>query len=309
MRPLTAPLIGAIEAGGTKLVCGAGRSVEELRRPANRCVVPTGTDPEAAWAQVRRFFASWPVLDALGVGSFGPLDLEAGVIAGTPKPGWQGFSWRGRAAELTGGPLALDSDVDAAALAEWRHGAARGTAVAAYLTVGTGIGCGAVVDGRVLRGRRHPEMGHLLVPRRPGDAFAGSCRHHDDCLEGLASGEALRRRAGVPAEDLPDEHPVWALEADYLGLGVACALLALAPDRLVLGGGVLRRRGLLEAVRRRALAHLNGYLDLGEDPTGALLALLVAPGLGEDAGLVGAFVQAADLLAAAPRRRRAAPPR
>lgn len=303
-----APVIGALEAGGTKVVCGAGRTVEELLAPGNRAVVPTDPDPSVTWDAIRRFFASRPPLAALGVASFGPLDLQTGRIAASPKTGWRGFSWRDAARELTAGPVGLDSDVDGAALAEWRLGAARGTAVAVYVTVGTGIGGGAVLGGRVLRGDRHPEMGHLRVARRPGDDAPSACEFHDDCLEGLASGEALRRRHGAPAEALPAGHPAWALEADYLGLGVADLLLALAPDRLVLGGGVLGHAGLLEAVRRRAAAHLHGYLDLGavadEGPrdgpgggTGAALRrVVVAPGLGSDAGLVGAFELGRDAL-------------
>ncbi len=286
------PRVGAIEAGGTKMVCGVGRTLEELLDPSSQAVVPTGPDPRVTWAEVRDFFVGAGPVDALGVASFGPLDLDAGTIVSTPKAGWDGFSWRERARELTGGPLVLDSDVDAAALAEWHHGAARGAAVAVYVTVGTGIGGGCVLDGRVLRGRRHPEMGHLRLRRRPGDEAASTCPYHDDCWEGLASGEAMRRRHGSRAEELPADHPGWAVEADYLGLGVADLLVTLAPDRLVLGGGVLAHPGLLEDVRRHAGAHLNGYAGLGrtgEGGTGPLDDLVVAPGLGSRAGLVGAF--------------------
>lgn len=296
------PVLGAIEAGGTKIVCGYGRSLDELLQPGHRAVVATEEDPEASWANVRRFFAGAPRLAALGVASFGPVNLEDGTIAGTPKSGWEGFSWPRRAAELTDGPLGLDSDVDAAALAEWRRGAARGATVAVYVTVGTGIGGGCVLAGRVLRGRRHPEMGHLRIGRRSGDGLASVCRFHDDCWEGLASGEALRRRYGQPAEALPADHPGWALEADYLGIGVADLLVTLAPDRLVLGGGVLGRPGLLAEVRRRAAVQLNGYAGLGApdrpslDGDGPLGRLVVAPGLGGIAGLVGAFELAADRL-------------
>lgn len=292
------PRIGAIEAGGTKIVCGIGRSPEELLATANQRVVPTDADPEVTWRAVRAFFEAVPPPDAIGVGSFGPLDLASGAIAGTPKPGWKGFSWFARCAELTSGPVALDSDVDAAALAELRRGAAQGSSVALYVTVGTGVGGGVVTGGAILRGRRHPEMGHILLARRPADTFAGSCRYHGACLEGLASGEAIRQRWGAPAETLPPDHPAWALEADYLGLGLANLAVVLAPDRIVLGGGVTGHPGLLEDVRVHLCRHLAGYLDLGDDPRASLAELVVAPGLGDRAGLVGAFELAADLLGA-----------
>lgn len=288
--------IGAIEAGGTKFVCGVGRSVDELCSPANQRVVATDADPDVTWRAVREFFASKPPLDAVGVASFGPLDLATGAIAGTPKRGWQGFSWPARCAALTSGPLALDSDVDAAALAEHRRGAARGARVAVYVTVGTGVGGGVVLDGTPLRGRRHPEMGHMLLARHPSDTFAGSCCHHRTCLEGLASGEAMRQRWSERAEHLPADHPAWVLEADYLGIGLANLAVVLAPDRIVLGGGVARHTGLLEQVRDRLAVHLGGYLDLGDDPRASLAELVVEPGLGDRAGLVGAYELAADLL-------------
>jgi fructokinase len=295
-RALSALLLGAIEAGGSKVVCGIGASVEALCDPANSCVVKTQPDPERTWEAIRAFFASRPRPDALGVGSFGPLDLEAKAIAGTPKLGWQGFSWALRCQELTAGPLVLDTDVNAAALGEWRYGALVGAKCALYVTVGTGVGGGLVLDGKILEGRRHPEMGHILLPRHPSDGFEGACEHHRTCLEGLASGEAIRQRWGTRAEDLTDDHPAWALEADYLGLGLADLALSFAPDRIVLGGGVLGHHGLLEAVRVRLEAHLGGYLDLGEDPRGCLAGLVVAPGLGRWSGLVGAFELARDAL-------------
>lgn len=293
---MTGRWIGAIEAGGTKVVCGAGRSLGELVEPDGHAVLPTSPDPAETWAKVRRHFAGLPVLDALGVASFGPLDLSAGTIGVSPKAGWKGFSWMAHARELTAGPVSLDTDVDAAALAEWRLGAAQGAQVAAYVTVGTGIGGGAVVGGRVVRGGRHPEMGHARLGRRPGDHGESACRHHDDCWEGLASGAALRLRHGRPAETLSADHPGWRLEAEYLGIGVANLLLTLAPDRLVLGGGVLGHPGLLEAVRQRAGAHLNGYDGLGAPGGRPLEEIVVAPGLGSLAGLVGAFVLAAGQL-------------
>lgn len=290
------PVVGAIEAGGTTFVCAVGRTADEVRLGGNRCVVATEPDPDHTWDAVRRFFSARGPLAAIGVGSFGPLDLAAGTIARTPKPGWDGFSWPDRVAEITGAPLALDTDVDAAALAEWRHGAAREARIATYVTVGTGIGGGTVVGGAVLRASRHPELGHLLLARLPGDDFPGSCGSHGHCLEGLASGDALRRRTGVPADELADDHPAWALEVAYLGAGLADVVLALAPDRLVVGGGVLRRRGLLGRIRSSTEAALAGYLDLGPDPGRALEDLIVAPGLGDDAGLVGAFELGAELV-------------
>jgi fructokinase len=224
---------------------------------------------------------------AVGVAWFGPLDLDEhsptyGFVTTTPKPGWQRADVAG-AFLVLGVPVALDTDVNAAALGEYRWGAGRGVEPFVYVTVGTGIGGGAIVNARPLHGLGHPEMGHLAIPRDPTDAFGGACPYHGACLEGLASGVALRARWGVAPETLPEDHEAWRLQARYLALGVVAIAAVLAPRRVVLGGGVMRARGLLERVRTETDAVLAGYVRAPE---------LRAPDLGERAGVLGAVALA-----------------
>ncbi|MBI2204434.1 MAG: ROK family protein [Candidatus Rokubacteria bacterium] len=291
----TAPRpVGAVEAGGTKFVCAVGTGPEDLRAET---VIPTTAPPETL-RRVMDFFLAHGPLAAIGIGSFGPLDLDPrspafGSIANTPKPGWADTAVTGALAPL-GLPLAIDTDVNAAALGEHRWGALRGVRTGVYVTVGTGIGGGGVVNGQVLRGLVHPEMGHVLVPHdRIRDPFPGVCPFHGDCLEGLASGVAMRERWGVPAETLPPDHPAWELEAHYLGLGLAAIVTILSPERIVVGGGVARASGLLGRVRTMLAQHLGGYVraqavwEAGAD-------YVVPPALGDRAGMLGAMALALD---------------
>jgi fructokinase len=263
-------MIGGVEAGGTKFVCAVGRAdtiVAETR-------IAT-TSPAETIAATIEFFKDHGPLTALGVASFGPIDLASrsptyGFITTTPKPGW------------------AHTDVNAAALAEQRWGAARDAAGVVYVTVGTGIGGGAVVNGRPIHGLVHPEMGHVRIPHdRAADPFAGACPHHGDCWEGLAAAPALAARWGRPPESLPDDHPAWDLEARYLAAGLVNVILTLSPERVVLGGGVMSRAGLLDRVRRHASVLLAGYVQAAE---------ILAPELGERSGVLGAFALAADLV-------------
>jgi len=217
----------------------------------------------------------------VGVATFGPLDLEAGATLRTPKPGWDGVPIRRWLEERLGVPVKVETDVNAAALAEARWGAARGCDPVVYVTVGTGIGGGVVVRGEPLHGRLHPEMGHLAAPVIEGDEWPGVCPFHGRCFEGLASGPAIAARVGRPAKEIPDEDPVWALCARYLGQLMANAALMLSPERIVLGGGVGGRPGMLKRVRAATMGALGGYLQMRED-------LVVAPHF-EDPGLVGAL--------------------
>lgn len=275
-------MIAAIEAGGTKFVCA-------LARPDGTIVarhrVPT-TTPDSTFAQVRAFFAraaaDHGAVAGIGVASFGPLDLDPaspgfGAFTTTPKPGWSGARWPDALAALAA-PLALDSDVNAAALGEWAHGAGRGCATVAYTTVGTGIGSGVVHHGEPLRGFSHYETGHLPTPRDPADGFAGICPYHGgNCLEGLAAGPAITARGGAGAE----------LIAGYLAHLAVTLVLTHMPERLVFGGGVMNTPGLLDALRRRTRERLAGYVPrLDRD----LAEVIVAPGLGDDAGIVGAVM-------------------
>ena len=240
-RPADAPLFGAVEGGGTKFVCMIGRGPDDIVAEAR---IPT-TTPPATLSQTVEFFrdgaARYGRLAAVGVGCFGPVDLREGSptwgwITTTPKAGWARTDVAGRLRKDLGVPVAFDTDVNAAAVGEARWGAARGLGNFVYITVGTGIGGGALVGGEPLHGLLHPEIGHMLLPHdRALDPFPGSCPFHRDCLEGLASGPALHARWGQAAETLPEEHPAWALEARYLALAITNLVCTLSPQRVVLG--------------------------------------------------------------------------
>jgi fructokinase len=259
-------LFGGIEAGGTKWVLATGTGPDDLRTHAT---IPT-TGPDETLARVAEFFAGSGI-DALGVGSFGPVDLATGTITTTPKPGWAGTRLVERLEALVAVPVALDTDVNAAALGELRWGAARGLDTFVYLTIGTGIGGGVVAHGRPVHGLSHPELGHMRIPHdRVRDPFAGCCPYHGDCFEGLASGTALAARGG---ED-------WELEAEYIALGVTNAVACISPQRVILGGGVMKTPGLLARVGARVTELAAGYVP---EPD------VVAPGLGDYAGVLGAL--------------------
>ena len=290
-------LVGGVEAGGTKFVCALGTGPGDIRDETR---FPTG-DPSETLDRVAAFFEASaerhgpPV--GVGVASFGPLDLQRGSptwgwITSTPKPGWRDVDVAGGLARRLGLPVTIDTDVNGAALAEGRWGAARDVAHHVYVTVGTGIGGGGVLNGRPMHGLTHPEMGHLPVRRDPArDAFPGGCPFHGDCLEGLASGPAMEARWGAPPETLPPDHPAWALEAGYLADLVVTLTLVLSPQRIVMGGGLMRHPGLLAAVGGIASERLGGYV---RSPTldDGMAGYLVAPGLGERSGVLGALALA-----------------
>lgn len=274
---------GGVEAGGTKFVCAAGTGPEDLIREP----VPT-TTPAETLDRAARFFERHKIA-ALGIASFGPLDLDPrsptfGYITTTPKPGWSEVDLRGHLQRALGVPAAIDTDVNAAALAEHRWGAAQGLDNLLYLTIGTGIGGGALLRGEPLHGATHPEMGHLRIPHdRIADPFPGCCPYHGDCLEGLASGPAMERRWGVKAEALPRHHPAWTLEARYLALGLANLVCTLSPRRIIIGGGVMHNLDLFATIRDELKGLLNGYATAPE---------IVPPALGDDAGVLGALILA-----------------
>jgi len=284
-------LYGGVEAGGTKFVCALGTGPDAL---SARCEIPT-TTPDETVGRVVDFFRSHAVesVDGIGIASFGPLDLSPGsttygFITSTPKPGWQNTDIAGRLRTALKKPIAIDTDVNAAALAEGEYGAARDLRNFVYYTIGTGIGAGIVTNGRVLHGRSHPECGHIRIPRDPLDTFAGACPFHGDCLEGLASGAALQGRVGELAQRLSSDHPVWRLEARYLALALVNTFYMLAPERIILGGGVMQRAALFPAIRNETRALFGGYV--GVEP---LEDFVASPALGNDAGIVGAMMLAA----------------
>lgn len=290
-------MFGAIEAGGTKFVCGIGTGPEDLEVIR----IPT-TSPEASLKQTINFFRNSPKpIRAIGIGSFGPLDLNPesatfGCITSTPKPGWQDYDIAGAISEGLGVPVGLDTDVNAAALGEGRWGAADGLHDFLYLTVGTGIGGGAVVNGAVLHGMVHPEMGHIRVPHdRSKDPFPGICPFHSDCLEGLVSGPAIEARWGIAPDDLPEHHEAWALEAHYLALGLVSWICTLSPQRIIVGGGVMQQPRLFLMMRSNLASLLNGYIK-AKALTSEINGFVVPPKLGSLSGVLGALVLAEEAL-------------
>jgi fructokinase len=276
------PIYGGIEAGGTKFVCGVGTGPHDL----DTFECPT-TTPEETVARVATFFRAHPA-QKIGIASFGPLDPKPasptfGFITSTPKPGWRNFDLAGAVRSALGVEVAFDTDVNGAALGEYRWGAARGSATFIYVTVGTGIGGGAMIDRRLLHGRTHPEMGHIRVPHdRIHDPYAGCCPFHGDCLEGLASGRAIEGRWGASGKSLPPEHAAWGLEEHYLALGLVNWISTLSPQRMILGGGVMPRLDTAR-IQNKVAALLNGYLDTPE---------IVRPELGGLSGVLGAIAMA-----------------
>ncbi len=287
---------GAVEVGGTKVSCLVGSDPEHIVAQTR---IPTGK-PAETLAAVLAFFqqevASGGPLAALGIASFGPLELRRshpryGCITSSPKPGWCDVDLVGPIRSALGVPVGFDTDVNGAALGERRWGAAQSLDTFVYLTVGTGIGAGAVVGGRILHGLGHPEMGHVSVPRQPGDDFAGDCPFHRDCLEGMASGAAIAARWGRPAEQLDGDQRRAAvrLEAAYLAAGLRNIVYAIAPQRIVLGGSVSGLPGLLALVRSNLAEALAGYPGLPEHASGEFI---VPAALGSLAGPAGALVLA-----------------
>lgn len=280
--------VGAIEGGGTWFRAATGTPDGRIH---HRMQVPTGA-PAAVIDQLTAFFDTHGPVGRVGVGCFGPLRLDPealdyGTILDTPKPGWSHVALGARLQARLGCPLVFETDVGAAAWGELHHGAGRGHRDLAYVTVGTGVGAGLVVDRRIVHGRLHPEVGHLRVPRLRSDPFKGICPHHGDCVEGLVSGPALAARWGQPAESLPEAHAAWVGAAHVIGHLVHHISLTLAPDRVILGGGVAQAPGLIDGVRR-VFDQLEGGYRAGF--TGD--EHVVPAGCGADAALRGALILA-----------------
>ena len=276
------PVFGAIEAGGTKFVCGIGTGPDDLVTTQIQTSLPEATVGAAvAWLREQ----SDGQLCAVGIGSFGPVDLHSGYITSTPKAAWRNYDLAGAVERGLDVPVVFDTDVNAAVLGEARWGAARDVSNCLYLTIGTGIGGGVIAGGRIVHGLTHPEMGHIRIPHdAAADPYPGACPYHGDCLEGLASGPAIEGRWGAPGWDLRPDHPAWVLEARYLALGIANFICTLSPERILIGGGVMRQRQLYEMVGREAGRLLGGYVEKVPD--------IVPPGLEELAGVLGALALA-----------------
>ena len=241
---------GAIEAGGTKFVCAVSNEKLEI---LERISLPT-TTPDETMKNVFEFFDKYD-LDAIGVGSFGPIDVNKksktyGYITTTPKLAWANYNFVGALKDRYNIPIGWTTDVNAAALGELKKGAAVGLQSCIYLTVGTGIGGGAMINGQFLEGYGHPEMGHILIRMHPNDQFKGICPYHKNCLEGVASGPAIEDRWGKKAYELVDNEEVWKIEAFYLAQALMTYTLTINPERIVLGGGVMKQRQLFHYIRK-----------------------------------------------------------
>ncbi|MCA1040872.1 ROK family protein [Bacillus infantis] len=282
-------MLGAIEAGGTKFVCAVG---DETGRIADSIQIPT-TVPEETLAAAISFFKQYEI-DAIGIGSFGPIDVNHdsptyGYITSTPKTAWKNYPFVETVSQAFGVPVGFNTDVNAAALGEARLGAAKGLDSCLYITVGTGIGAGAVVNGQLLQGISHPEMGHILLRRHPEDAYQGKCPYHGDCLEGLAAGPAIEERWGAKGKDLVDRKEVWDLEGYYLAQALMQYILILSPKKIILGGGVMNQSQVFDSIYKYLLELMKDYIPLPE-----LVDYIVKPGLGDRAGIIGALLMAAE---------------
>jgi fructokinase len=285
--------------GGTKCVCILGTGPDDVRAIER---LPTG-EREETLRQIESVLDRWRsqygAPRALGIASFGPVDLRVGsptygFITSTTKAGWRDTDVAQRLGRRAGTPVGFDTDVNGAALAEGRWGGARGLADFAYVTVGTGIGVGSIVRGKSVFGMNHTELGHIRVARKAGDGFAGICAFHGDCIEGLASGPAIEARAGMPASQLPPDHPAWEFVAHGLAQLLHTMVLTTAPTRIFLGGGVMAAQThLFERIQQELKRSLNGYVEAPELGHG-LTHYIVPPGLGTMAGPLGALALAAD---------------
>ncbi len=289
-------ILGALEAGGTKMVCAVGKEDGTILCTET---FPTLT-PEETLPQLIRFFAGKNV-ESVGIGSFGPVDLDLasptyGSITTTPKLAWQHTPIASRFRDALGVPVGFDTDVNGAAYGEALLGAGRGCSSLLYVTVGTGIGGGVILEGKPMHGMLHCELGHILLrPEADDPSPDGFCPFHKGCLEGLASGPALEKRWGRPGRDLGPDHPAWDLEARYLAQMCADVIVTLSPQKIILGGGVMHQDQLFPLIRRYTKEYLNGYIQTPE-VTGGMEDYIVSPGLGDRAGITGALLLAKDAL-------------
>lgn len=297
MSSETTQLYGAIEAGGTKFICAVG---DDTGRLLTETRIPT-REPANTFSEVFEFFrsaqAEWGEVSGFGLGAFGPLDVNRfspryGHALQTPKVGWSNYDLRGVLAREFGKPVGFDTDVNAAGLAELRWTGLERSTCLAYVTVGTGIGVAVIHNGAPLVGLTHAEAGHIYPRRHDSDRdYAGICRFHGDCLEGLASGPAIVARAGRSLEQLHADDPMWEIEADYLGQLCALLVNTVAPQQILLGGGVMQQQRLFPAIRARMRHWLGGYCQRPEVMSDQYVR---APRLGAQAGIKGALALAID---------------
>jgi fructokinase len=289
-------LFGGIEAGGTKFVCAVGSNPDDLRDEIRFDT----TSPDKTIYRAIEYFREQSLRErllAIGIGSFGPVDLNRGsstygYITSTPKPHWANTDFYGKIRDGLNITVGIDTDVNAAALGEYKWGAARGLANFIYLTIGTGIGGGGMINGRLLHGLLHPEMGHVFIPHDiKTDPYEGKCPFHKDCFEGLASGPALKDRWGEPAENLSEDHKAWDLEAKYISLALINYICTLSPQRIIIGGGVMEQKRLLSLIHEKVRGMLNNYIGVTELREN-IEKYIVMPELGNKSGILGAIALA-----------------
>ena len=295
-------LFGGIEAGGTKFVCAVGTGPDDLR---DEIRFPT-TTPDETIGQAVAYFkeqADQEPLAAIGIASFGPVDPDPksdnwGYITTTPKPHWHNAEFATVLQRELAVPVGFDTDVNGAVLGEHRWGEGQGVDNFIYLTIGTGIGGGAMVNGQLVHGLLHPEMGHFLLPPRSDDPTPGGfCPYHGHCFEGMASGPAIEKRWGQKAETLAEDHPAWELEAHYLAVGLENLICVYSPQRIIMGGGVMEQKQIFPMLREKVLALLNGYVQ-SPNILEQIDSYIVPPGLGNKAGILGAIALAQDQVGA-----------
>ena len=289
-------IFGGIEAGGTKFICAVGTGPNDLQALTQ---FPT-TTPEITLGQVVDYFKEQRKtadLVSIGIGTFGPVDLNPasstyGFITTTPKPNWSNTDFKGIIERELDLPVVIDTDVNAAALGEHKWGAAQDLHTFLYLTIGTGIGGGGMLDGQLMHGLTHPEMGHIRIPHNwEKDPFPGFCPYHGDCFEGLAAGPSIENRYGVRGETLPEDHPAWSLLAEYVSLALNNFICTLSPQRIILGGGVMGQDHLLKGIRKNVRELLNGYVNAPEILVD-IEHYIVRPDLKGRAGVLGSIALA-----------------
>ncbi|MFN3312401.1 MAG: ROK family protein [Hyphomonas sp.] len=287
-------LIAGVELGGTKSIALIAKGTQIL----DQVSIPT-TTPDETLARLCEHLERWyqaEAFEALGIASFGPLqllrsDANFGAMLPTPKPNWTGAQVAATLTAPFNCPWTIDTDVNGAALAEYRWGAGAGCNSVCYITIGTGLGGGLVINGEPVHGAMHPELGHIRIRRAAGDVFPGACPCHSDCIEGLVSGPALTKRFGMPASAVEDTHPAWDHVADDLSELICIILLTVSAQRILIGGGVSGARPfLLSMVRERVIGRLGGYLPFAN--AGTIDEIIKAPALGDRAGPLGAVALA-----------------
>lgn len=284
--------LGALEAGGTKMVCAIGNENGEI---FERISVPTET-PEITIPKLIEFFKDKDI-EALGIGCFGPIDLNRdsdtyGCITTTPKLKWANYNIVGAFHDALNVPVGFDTDVNGSALGEATWGITKGLENSMYITIGTGVGAGIISNGKLLHGMLHPEGGHLLLTKHPKDTYKGKCPYHQSCLEGLAAGPAIEERWGKKGFELADRPEVWEMEAFYIGQALVDYIVILSPQRIVLGGGVMHQEHMMPLVRQEVKKQMNGYIKTRELED--LDSYIVLPSLNDNQGIMGALKLALD---------------